>query len=105
MPVKAARPPKRQPKKEPAAAPTPEVTAEEVAAGLTPLELDEFVRALPDDKLAHVVIAATRDLKRRLARSGSRRRSRSTKDGASDLERAVWQVADAFKEALSTDEW
>jgi hypothetical protein len=78
VPVKAARPSKRQPKDEPAAAPTPEITAEEVAARLMPPELDDLVRTLPDDKLALVVMAAMRDLKRRLARSGTQRRARQS---------------------------
>ena len=105
VPVKAVRQTKRQPKEEPAAAPRPEMTAEEVVACLTPSVLENLVSTLPDDKLALVVIAATRDLKRRLARSGSQRRSRSAKGGVSDLERAVRQGADAFREAAPSDEW
>src|SRR4051794_8621705 len=78
-PVKPARRPTRRLKEEPAADPAPEVTAEQVAARLTPPELEVLVRTLPDDKLAHVVMAATRDLKSRLERSGAQRRSRSAK--------------------------
>jgi hypothetical protein len=104
-PVKRARRLTRSPKEEPAADPAPQLPGEEVAARLTPVELDDFVRALSDENLAHLVMAATRDLKRRLARSGIQRRSRPTRKGVSDLERVVQQVADEFREAAPTDEW
>lgn len=41
-----------------------------IAARLSPAELKEFVAALPDDALAYLVIATTRQLRRRLVRSG-----------------------------------
>lgn len=91
-------------KDEPALGPVVEM-AEEVAARLTPVELDDLVRALPDGKLAHLLVAATRDLRRRLARAGSQRRSRAAKGGASDLERALRQVAAELGEPASADEW
>ena len=67
-PAKMLRRSTRRPKDDPPA-PMPEM-AEEVAARLTPVELDDLVRALPDEKLAHLFVAATRDLRRRLARAG-----------------------------------
>src|SRR4051794_25461861 len=104
-PVKRARGQSGHQKEEPAADPAPQLPGEEVAARLTPVELDDLVRALSDEKLAHLVMAATRDLKRRLARGGSQRRSQSAKGGASDLERAIRLVANEFREAAPTDEW
>ena len=74
-PAKAPPRSRRQSKDKPAPAPVPEM-AEEVAARLTPVELDDLVRALPDEKLARVAVAATRSLRRRRARVGSQRRSR-----------------------------
>jgi|SRR4051812_47471684 hypothetical protein len=104
-PVKRARRPTWPPKEEPAPDPAPDLPSEEVAARLTPVELDDLVRVLSDEKLAHLVMAATRDLKRRLARSGIQRRSRPMRKGVSDLERVVQQVANEFREAAPTDEW
>ncbi len=85
--VKRTRKSHLEPKDESAVASAPEVKADEIAARITPLELGDLVHALSDEKLAYLVTAATRDLKRRLARGGFQRRSRLAKGRASDLER------------------
>src|SRR6476469_3728330 len=103
--VKRTRKSNLEPKDEPAVASAPEVKADEIAARITPLELGDLVHALSDEKLAYLVTAATRDLKRRLARGGFQRRSRLAKGRASDLERAIRQVAEEFREAALPDEW
>ena len=103
--VKRTRKSNLEPKDEPAVASAPEVKADEIAARITPLELGDLVHALSDEKLAYLVTAATRDLKRRLARGGFQRRSRLAKGRASDLERAIRQVAEEFRGAALPDEW
>lgn len=59
-----------------------------LAARLSPSELNELVAALPDDALAHLVIATARQLRRRLARSSGR----GGKSRAASLERAARQL-------------
>jgi len=59
-----------------------------VAARLSRIEWNELVAALPDDALAHLVIATARQLRRRLARS----RRRSGKGPTSALERSAQQL-------------
>ena len=59
-----------------------------LAARLSPSELNELVAALPDDILAHLIIANARQLRRRLARSGGC----GGKSRASSLERAARQL-------------
>jgi hypothetical protein len=61
-----------------------------IAARLSPAELDELAAALPDNALAHLALAALRQLRRRLARAGTQGRS---KGRASTLERAARQIA------------
>jgi hypothetical protein len=59
------------------------------AARLSRVELNELAAALPDDTLAHLVIDAVRQLRRRLARSNRHAGKRRT----SVLERAARQLA------------
>ena len=59
------------------------------AARASPADLDDLAAALPDDALAHLVLAAMRQLRRRLARAGNR----GSKSRGSDLERTAQQVA------------
>jgi hypothetical protein len=82
-----------------------EVTAEEMVARLAPRDVEDLVRGLPDETLAHLTTAATRELRRRLARSGGQRRGRAVRGGHGTLERAARQVAGEFAEAISADDW
>ncbi len=66
---------------------------DELATRLSPAELDELAATLPDGALAHLILATMRQLRRRLARSGGHRGSRSR---ASALERAAQQLAAEF---------
>lgn len=59
-----------------------------LAARLSPTELNGLVAALPDDALAHLVIATVRQLRRRLVRSGGR----GGKGRTSALERSARQL-------------
>jgi len=59
-----------------------------LAARLSPTELNELVAALPDDALAHLIVATVRQLRRRLARSGGR----GGKSRTSALERSARQL-------------
>jgi len=59
-----------------------------LAARLSRTEWNELVATLPDDALAHLVIATVRQLRRRLARS----RGRGGKGRASALERSAQQL-------------
>ena len=59
-----------------------------LAARLSRTEWNELVAALPDDALAHLVIAAARQLRRRLARN----RRPGGKGSASALERSAQQL-------------
>ncbi|HJS87464.1 MAG TPA: hypothetical protein VJ779_18580 [Acetobacteraceae bacterium] len=63
-----------------------------LAARLSAAELNEFAAALPDDSLAHLMLAGVRQLRRRLARAAGRG-SRSSRKGTSVLERAARQLA------------
>ncbi len=60
-----------------------------IAARLSPTELDEFAAALSDEALASLVLAAARQLRRRLVRGGGRKGQRSS----AALERAARQLA------------
>ncbi len=74
-----------------------EVSVEVLAERLTAAELDALVAALPDEALAHLVLAGVRQLRRRLVRVGANaggRPARAAKGrGASSLERAARQLA------------
>lgn len=59
-----------------------------LAARLSRIELNELAAALPDDALAHLVIATARQIRRRLTRIGRR----SGKGQNSALERSVRQL-------------
>ncbi len=59
-----------------------------LAARLSRTEWNELVATLPDDALAHLVIATVRQLRRRLARSYGR----GGKSRASALERSAQQL-------------
>ncbi len=59
-----------------------------LAARLSPTELNELVAALPDDALAHVIVATVRQLRHRLAHSGGR----GGKGRTSALERSARQL-------------
>ena len=61
--------------------------ADVLAARLSPAELSALVNALPDDALAHLIITAFRQLRRRLLRRGGRGGSRP-----SALERSAQQL-------------
>jgi len=72
-----------------------------LASRLSPPELDELAAALPDDALAHLTLAAVRQLRRRLARSGSRgARSRAS----AALERTARQLADELGGQTGSDD-
>ena len=73
-----------------------------LAARLSRTEWNELVATLPDDALAHLVIATVRQLRRRLARS----RGRSGKGHASVLERSARQLIDELGgQGESDDGW
>lgn len=74
--------------------------AEVLAARLSPAELNELVAALPDESLAHLVIAAFRQLRRRLARGGGR----GGKGRASALERSARQLIAELREGGGDDD-
>ena len=59
-----------------------------LAARLSRTEWDQLVAALPDDALAHLIIATARQLRRRLGRS----HRRGGKGRASALERSAQQL-------------
>lgn len=59
-----------------------------LATGLSAAELNELAAALSDNALAHLALAAVRQLRRRLMRRGGRGRSRT-----SALERTARQIA------------
>ena len=63
--------------------------ADSLAKRLSPAELDELVAALSDDALARLVVAAVRQLRRRLARGGGRAARRPSPA----LDRAARQIA------------
>src|SRR3954469_17378415 len=102
-PAKSARRP--NPAKDEPSPQAPEMSAEEMVARLAPRDIEELVRGLPDEALAHLTTAATRELRRRLARSGGQRRGRAVRGGHGTLERAARQVAGEFAEAISADDW
>ncbi|MBV9749417.1 MAG: hypothetical protein JO157_11440 [Acetobacteraceae bacterium] len=70
-----------------------------LAARLSPAEIDELAAALPDDALAHLILAAVRQLRRRLARSGRR----GGGGRASALERAARQLVTELGEQAGDD--
>ncbi len=74
-----------------------EVSVEVLAERVTAAELDALAAALPDEALAHLVLAGARQLRRRLVRVGANaggRLARVAKGrGASSLERAARQLA------------
>lgn len=70
-------------------APAADTSIDAFAARLSPADLDELAAALPDDALAHLVLVAVRQLRRRLARASGR----GGKGRGSALERAARQVA------------
>ena len=85
------------------AGPQAEATLAGLAVRATPSELDELVRALTDDGLAHLALASARALRRRLAKPGaSRERGRKGRAGA--LERAGHQLAAELGGSASGDD-
>ncbi len=74
------------------AGPKAEATLAELAARARPSELDELIRALTDDGLAHLALSSVCALRRRLARPGASG-GRGRKRRASALERAAHQLA------------
>ena len=85
------------------AGPQAEATLAELAAGATPSELDELIRALSDAGLAHLAVASVRALRRRLAKPGaSSGRGRTGRVGA--LERAANQLATELGGSPSGDD-
>ena len=68
---------------------------ERVNTRLSQQDLEELVADLPDEHLAHLVLAAVRALKRRLAQS-SRGRGH-TKSRANPLERAARRLAEELR--------
>jgi hypothetical protein len=85
------------------AGPQAEATLAELAAGATPSELDELIRALTDAGLAHLAVASVRALRRRLAKpaAGS---GRGRKGRAGALERAGHQLAAELGGSASGDD-
>ena len=72
-----------------------------LAARLSAGEMNELVATLPDDALAHLVIATMRQLRRRLARSGGR----GGKGRTSALERSARQLIAELSGHGEDDEW
>jgi len=73
-----------------------------VAARLSRIEWNDLVAALPNDALAHLVIATARQLRRRLARS----RGRGGKGHTSTLERSAQQlIVELGGEEENDDGW
>ncbi len=72
-----------------------------LAARLSRTEWNELVATLPDDALAHLVIATARQLRRRLARS----RGQSGKGRASALERSAQQLIVELGGQGEDDDW
>src|SRR3954452_15259865 len=95
-PAKHARRPK--PAKDDSVSQTPEMPAEEMVARLAPRDIEDLVRGLPDENLAHLTTAAARDLRRRLAKSGGQLRGRAVRGGHGALERAARQATGEFAE-------
>ena len=71
-----------------------------IAARLSPAELDELAAALSDEALACLVLAAARQLRRRLVRGGGRKGQCSSPA----LERAARQLAAELGGKGSTDD-
>lgn len=92
---------KRQPPSDCAEAPLCD-SIDVLAARLSRTEWNELVATLPDDALAHLVIATVRQLRRRLARS----RGRSGKGRASALEHSAQQlIAELSGQGENDDGW
>ena len=73
-----------------------------LAARLSHTEWNGLVAGLPDDVLAHLVVATVRQLRRRLARS----RGRSGKGRTSALERSAQQlIAELGGQGEDGDDW
>ncbi len=73
-----------------------------LAARLSRTEWNELVATLPDDALAHLVIATVRQLRRRLARI----RGRNGKGSTSALERSAQQlIAELSGQGENDDGW
>ena len=85
------------------AGPQAEATLAELAARATPSELDEMMRALTDNGLAHLAVASVRALRRRLARPGASG-GRGRKGRAGALERAAHQIAAELGGSASGDD-
>jgi hypothetical protein len=86
---------------EPPAEPTPTT----LPARATPAELDAFVAALPDEALAHLVLAGVRALRRRLAK-GRGADPRAPRGGRAEgpLERAARRLAAELGGAVADDD-
>ena len=85
------------------AGPQAEATLAGLAARATPSELDELIRALPDDGLAHLAVASVRALRRRLAKPAAGG-GRGRKGRAGALERAAHQIAAELSGSASGDD-
>jgi len=73
-----------------------------LAARLSRTKWNELVATLPDDALAHLVVATVRQLRRRLARS----HGRSGKGHAPALERSAQQlIAELGGQGDNDDGW
>jgi hypothetical protein len=73
-----------------------------LAARLSRTEWNELAAGLPDDVLAHLVIATVRQLRRRLARG----RGRSGKGRIPVLERSAQQlIAELGGQGENDDDW
>ena len=72
-----------------------------LAARLSRTEWNELVATLPDDALAHLVIATARQLRRRLARS----RGQGGKGRTSALERSAQQLIIELSGQGEDDDW
>jgi hypothetical protein len=81
-----------KPAREERPAPEP-VSLGTLGARATRLEIDELLEGLPDRELAHLLVEATRSVKRRLARGQGRGlRSRGSGRGMSPLEEALHRI-------------
>jgi hypothetical protein len=79
----------------------PDSSLDALAARLSPADLEGLAAIVSDESLARLVLAAVRQLRRRLARAGGRGRS---KRPAPALARAARQVAIELQETSGGDE-
>ena len=101
---RAARPRQAAPAAKAPAPPSPAPAEDGIATlanRLSPAELDELASVLPDEALARLLLAAARQMRRRLARAGGRASPRPSPA----LSRAARQLAAELGGAGGSDEF